>query len=55
MLMSGDKSEWDRALQMPHYNTYSMPAISLHTGAHFIQARRGGEERAQALLCGGWT
>jgi lysosomal acid lipase/cholesteryl ester hydrolase len=38
LLLSGDKSEWDRALQMPHYNTYGMPAISLHTGAHLIQA-----------------
>ena len=24
-------------LQMPHYNSYSMPAMSLHTGAHLIQ------------------
>jgi hypothetical protein len=24
-------------LQMPHYNSYGMPAMSLHTGAHLIQ------------------
>ena len=35
--MSGDNSEWDRALQMPHYNEYSMPALSLHAGAHLVQ------------------
>ena len=36
---SGDRSEWDLALQMPHYNTASMPAISWHTGMHFGQVR----------------
>ncbi|EFN54144.1 hypothetical protein CHLNCDRAFT_53131 [Chlorella variabilis] len=40
LMLNGDKSEWDRALQMPHYNTYGMPAISLHTGAHLIQLIR---------------
>lgn len=35
--MNGDASEWDRALQMPHYNEASMPAISLHTGDHLMQ------------------
>ncbi|KAK9834097.1 hypothetical protein WJX84_003001 [Apatococcus fuscideae] len=34
---SGDKSQWDRALQMPHYSPASMPAISWHTGIHFGQ------------------
>lgn len=37
LLLNGDASEWDRALQMPHYAVASMPALSLHTGAHFIQ------------------
>ncbi|RMZ55129.1 hypothetical protein APUTEX25_005407 [Auxenochlorella protothecoides] len=37
LLLSGDGSEWDRAVQMPHYNQYSMPALSLHTGAHLVQ------------------
>ncbi|EFN54341.1 hypothetical protein CHLNCDRAFT_24871 [Chlorella variabilis] len=37
MMMSGDSSQWDAALQMPHYSTYSMPALSLHSGAHFAQ------------------
>lgn len=39
-LMSGDASEWDLAMQMPHYNSTSMPAVSLHTGAHFGQWSR---------------
>ena len=52
MLLSGDKSEWDKALQMPHYNTYSMPAISLHTGAHFIQASPAGTSGAPLALSG---
>lgn len=39
LLLNGDTSQWDRAIQMPHYNTRSMPAISLHTGMHLIQAR----------------
>lgn len=37
VLFSGDVSQWDRAIQMPHYNTQSMPAISLHTAMHLIQ------------------
>ena len=36
---SGDKSQWDRALQMPHYSPASMPAISWHTGIHFGQVQ----------------
>ena len=39
VLFNGDVSQWDRAIQMPHYNTQSMPAISLHTAMHLIQAR----------------
>jgi lysosomal acid lipase/cholesteryl ester hydrolase len=38
LLLNRDTSQWDRAIQMPHYNTRSMPAISLHTGMHLIQA-----------------
>ena len=37
VLFTGDVSQWDRAIQMPHYNTQSMPAISLHTAIHLIQ------------------
>jgi hypothetical protein len=37
LLVNGDCSDWDRALQMPHYAAESMPAISVHTGAHLIQ------------------
>lgn len=37
VLLNGDSSQWDRAMQMPHYNTASMPSISFHTGVHIIQ------------------
>ena len=37
LLFNGDASQWDRAMQLPHYNSRSMPAISLHTGLHLIQ------------------
>ena len=37
LLFNGDASQWDRAMQLPHYNTRSMPAVSLHTGLHLIQ------------------
>ena len=54
LMFSGDASQWDRALQMPHYNTRSMPAISLHTGMHLIQARRLLFSKPSLLfLCGG--
>ena len=38
LLFNGDASQWDRAMQLPHYNSRSMPAISLHTGLHLTQA-----------------
>ena len=34
LVLSGDSSQWDAALQMPHYSASSMPALSLHSGAH---------------------
>lgn len=37
MVMNGDSSQWDKALQMPHYNSRAMPAISFHTGVHLVQ------------------
>ena len=37
LLFNGDASQWDRAMQLPHYNTRSMPAVSVHTGLHLIQ------------------
>jgi hypothetical protein len=42
MLLNGDASQWDRALQMPHYNARAMPAISFHTGVHLVQWARSG-------------
>ncbi|KAK9810435.1 hypothetical protein WJX72_010667 [[Myrmecia] bisecta] len=42
VLMNGDSSQWDRALQMPHYNSRSMPAISFHCGTHIVQWCRTG-------------
>jgi pimeloyl-ACP methyl ester carboxylesterase len=38
--LNGDRSQWDRAVQMPHYNAKSMPAVSLHQGVHFTQLHR---------------
>ena len=43
LLFNGDASEWDRALQMPHYAVASMPAISLHTGSHLMQLMSTGK------------
>eukprot|EP00887_Chlorella_sp_A99_P006357 scaffold3.g6357.t1 len=37
---SGDNSQWDQALTMPHYNASSMPALAMHCGAHFAQWAR---------------
>lgn len=34
---SGDSSEWHAAFGLPHYATFSMPAVSLHTANHFAQ------------------
>jgi hypothetical protein len=31
-LLGGDASQWDRALQMPHYSVEDMPALSLQQG-----------------------
>ena len=47
VLLNGDKSQWERALQMPHYNSRSMPAVSLHTGMHLIQWIRSGHFRVR--------
>lgn len=38
-LLSGDASQWDRALQMPHYGAKAMPACSLNQCKLFINAR----------------
>jgi hypothetical protein len=40
ILFNGDSSDWDRALQMPHYAAASMPALSVRTGAHLLQLIR---------------
>jgi hypothetical protein len=32
LLLSDDASQWDRALQMPHYGAKDMPAVSLDSG-----------------------
>ena len=37
LLTSGDSSEWDQAMQMPHYNSNDMPCISSETALHLIQ------------------
>jgi lysosomal acid lipase/cholesteryl ester hydrolase len=40
--LGGDRSQWDRAAQLPHYNARAMPAVSMHTGLHFVQLWRSG-------------
>ncbi len=42
MLLNGDKSQWDRALGMPHYNATEMPAVSFETACHLVQWCRNG-------------
>ena len=55
LLFNGDTSQWDRALQMPHYKRRSMPAISMHTGMHLIQARHAAWDACAALRrCQWW-
>lgn len=34
---SGDQSQWDRALLLPHFSSASMPALSLQCVEHFAQ------------------
>ena len=40
--LGGDRSQWDRAAQLPHYNARAMPAVSFHQGLHFVQLWRSG-------------
>eukprot|EP00873_Tetraselmis_striata_P018859 jgi/Tetstr1/439123/TSEL_002988.t1 len=40
--MSGDSSQWDRALKLPHYNPRAMPAVSAHTVLHLFQLMGSG-------------
>ena len=42
MLLNGDKSQWDKALGMPHYNATEMPAVSFETACHLVQWCRNG-------------
>ena len=52
LMSSGDQSQWDAAFSMPHYSTYSMPALSLHSGAHVSGGRRvPGQPAAGPRLC----
>jgi len=43
--MSGDSSQWDQALQLPHYNPSHMPAVSAHTLLHVFQLMDTGRFR----------
>ncbi|GLI64543.1 hypothetical protein VaNZ11_007837 [Volvox africanus] len=44
-LLNGDISQWDRALQLPHYSAQDMPAISVDQVLHLIQLVNTGEFR----------
>jgi hypothetical protein len=43
--LNGDRSAWDRAAQLPHYNARAMPAVSFHQGLHFVQLWSSGRFR----------
>ena len=45
LLLSDDASQWDRALQMPHYSAKAMPAVSMDTILHMTQSARTGRFR----------
>lgn len=36
-LLGGDRSPWDFAMQLPHYDIDDMPGISLDSGLHLVQ------------------
>jgi hypothetical protein len=40
--LSGDSSQWDRALQLPHYRGKDMPAVSIGTLRHLFQQHYSG-------------
>jgi len=41
-MLSNDGSQWDRALQMPHYNATDMPAVSVFQLMHMVQCTHAG-------------
>ncbi len=45
LLLSNDASQWDRALQMPHYSAKAMPAVSMDAVLHMTQCARSGHFR----------
>ncbi|GAX74610.1 hypothetical protein CEUSTIGMA_g2058.t1 [Chlamydomonas eustigma] len=42
LALNNDASQWERALQMPHYNAKHMPSLSVYQVLHLIQMARSG-------------
>ncbi|CAD7700880.1 unnamed protein product [Ostreobium quekettii] len=45
LILGGDSSPWEAAMQIPHFGVHSMPGISMHTALHLIQLVRTGRFR----------
>ena len=43
LLLSNDASQWERVVQMPHYNANSMPTASIFQILHLVQIARSGK------------
>lgn len=43
VLLSNDASQWERVVQMPHYNATSMPTASIFQILHLVQISRSGK------------
>eukprot|EP00798_Chlamydomonas_sp_ICE-L_P032016 gene32016-16537_t len=41
-ILNGDASQWDRAVQIPHYSEVSMPAMAVHMMLHVAQCSHAG-------------
>ena len=39
LVLNNDASQWERALQMPHYNKADMPSLSVYQGRDRRQGR----------------
>lgn len=40
LMLGGDISQWDSALELPHYSAAAMPAVSMHQVLHMVQMAR---------------
>ncbi len=42
LALNNDASQWERAMQMPHYNANDMPSLSIFQVLHLVQMARSG-------------